>query len=136
MNHQSSRSSYEDLLTRLDGVIWLLLCMRNQEIMLYLYIMAWYKNYSRCIGMYVFSFIYILINNDCRSPNQLEILKKVVLPSSLGHGAFDGHKGSLYEWISSQDEHSSLPDLIRECSEALKQVRNMRNLSILLPLMV
>lgn len=72
VNHQSSRSSYEDLLTR--------------------------------------------------SPNQLEILKKVVLPSSLGHGAFDGHTGSLYEWISSQDEHSSLPDLIRECSEALKQV--------------
>ena len=51
MNHQSSRSSYENLLTRLEGVIRLLLCMRNQEIMLYLYSMVWYENYSRGIGI-------------------------------------------------------------------------------------
>ena len=59
----------------------------------------------------------------CRSPQQLEILKKVNLAPSLRQGVFEGHgSGSMYEWISCQDEHSSLPDLIRECKEALKQV--------------
>ncbi len=38
---------------------------------------------------------------------------------------FGGFNGSLYDWISSQDEHSSLPELIRECRDTLTQVNNI-----------
>lgn len=49
----------------------------------------------------------------------------VILPPFLSQsGVFGDERHSLYNWINSQDEHSSLTDLIKECHQTLNQVIN------------
>lgn len=59
----------------------------------------------------------------CRTPGQLEILKKIVLPTFMSKSVFFGDKAhTLYDWINSQDDRSNLDDLLKECQTALEQV--------------
>jgi hypothetical protein len=57
-----------------------------------------------------------------RTPEQLEILKKIYLPSFMVQSVFEEQQQSLYDWINSQDEHSNLDDLYHECKLTLDQV--------------
>ncbi|XP_003383932.1 PREDICTED: putative leucine-rich repeat-containing protein DDB_G0290503 [Amphimedon queenslandica] len=57
-----------------------------------------------------------------KTPEQLELLKKVSLPSFMDRSVFGEETHTLYNWINLQDEHSSLEELLKECQTALQQV--------------
>ena len=76
-----------------------------------------WKGILRSKGSEIFLFVH-------RTPEQLEMLKKIGLPSFMSQSVFGNEAQTLYDWINSQDDRSNLDDLLKECQVALNQVSN------------